>query len=87
MGGEFDLETNHLIQEADGVLCMLDLLRRCPAPTQAQVWATFTAMLRRSLRNMHTCTRVGLVRHLLLTVGGADDVIAGTERRRIIGPR
>ncbi|XP_030236698.1 neurobeachin-like [Gadus morhua] len=76
VGGEFDLETNHLIQEADGVLCMLDLLRRCPAPTQAQVWATFTAMLRRSLRNRHTCTRVGLVRHLLLTVGGADDVIA-----------
>ncbi|CAL8349234.1 unnamed protein product [Arctogadus glacialis] len=76
VGGEFDLETNHLIQEADGVLCMLDLLRRCPAPTQAQVWATFTAMLRRSLRNRHTCTQVGLVRHLLFAVGAADDGIA-----------
>ena len=37
----------------------------------------FTAMLKKSRRNLQACTEVGLIEHVLNLMSDADDVIAG----------
>lgn len=39
----------------------------------------FTAMLKKSRRNLQACTEVGLIEHVLNLMSDADDVIAGTS--------
>ena len=79
VGGEFDLEQNFVIAEAESVVCMVELLQYCHVTCRAELWSMFTALLRKSLRNLHTCTQVGLIQQALLTLSSVDHMIAGTN--------
>ncbi|XP_076002259.1 neurobeachin isoform X1 [Genypterus blacodes] len=76
VGGEFDLETNFIIQDAESIGCMVELLRHCDVTCQAEIWSMFTAILRKSVRNLQTSTEVGLIQQVLLKISAADDIIA-----------
>ncbi|XP_072547621.1 neurobeachin isoform X1 [Salminus brasiliensis] len=76
VGGEFDLETNFIIQDAESIVCMVDLLEYCQVTCQAEIWSMFTAILRKSVRNLQTSTEVGLIQLVLLKMSSVDDMIA-----------
>ncbi|TNN87408.1 Neurobeachin [Liparis tanakae] len=76
VGGEFDLETNFIIQDAEGIGCMVELLGHCDVTCQAEIWSMFTAILRKSVRNLQTSTEVGLIQQVLLKMSLVDDMIA-----------
>ncbi|XP_061638780.1 neurobeachin isoform X3 [Phyllopteryx taeniolatus] len=76
VAGEFDLETNFIIQDADGIGCLPALLERCDVTCQAEIWSMLTAMLRKSVRNLHMSAEVELIRQLLLRMSSVDDMIA-----------
>ncbi|KAG7263314.1 hypothetical protein CRUP_012287, partial [Coryphaenoides rupestris] len=76
VGGEFDLEMNFIIQEAESIGCMVELLSHCQVTCQAEIWSMFTAVLRKSVRNLQTSTEVGLIQQVLLSMGTVDDMIA-----------
>ncbi|XP_069711454.1 lipopolysaccharide-responsive and beige-like anchor protein isoform X2 [Phaenicophaeus curvirostris] len=76
VGGRFDLEMNFIIQEAEGITCMVDLLDKCDVTCQAEVWSMFTAILKKSIRNLQACTEVGLVEQVLKRIDRADNMIA-----------
>uniref|UniRef100_A0AAR2KXF5 Neurobeachin n=1 Tax=Pygocentrus nattereri TaxID=42514 RepID=A0AAR2KXF5_PYGNA len=76
VGGEFDLETNFIIQDAESIVCMVDLLEHCQVTCQAEIWSMFTAILRKSVRNLQTSTEVGLIQLVLLKMSSVDDMIA-----------
>uniref|UniRef100_A0A663E0M4 LPS responsive beige-like anchor protein n=1 Tax=Aquila chrysaetos chrysaetos TaxID=223781 RepID=A0A663E0M4_AQUCH len=76
VGGHFDLEMNFIIQEGEGITCMVDLLDKCDITCQAEVWSMFTAILKKSIRNLQACTEVGLVEQVLKRIDRADNMIA-----------
>ncbi|XP_053107967.1 lipopolysaccharide-responsive and beige-like anchor protein isoform X2 [Hemicordylus capensis] len=76
VGGHFDLEMNFIIQEGESITCMVDLLDKCDVTCQAEVWSMFTAILKKSIRNLQICTEVGLVEHVLQRIDKADNMIA-----------
>uniref|UniRef100_A0A8B9LNQ3 Neurobeachin b n=1 Tax=Astyanax mexicanus TaxID=7994 RepID=A0A8B9LNQ3_ASTMX len=76
VGGEFDLETNFIIQDAESMVCMVELLEHCRVTCQAEIWSMFTAILRKSVRNLQTCTEVGLIQLVLIRMSSVDDMIA-----------
>ncbi|XP_029107220.1 neurobeachin a isoform X3 [Scleropages formosus] len=76
VGGEFDLETNFIIQDAESIGCMVELLEHCDLPCQAEMWSMFTAILRKSVRNLQTSTEVGLIQQVLQKMSSVDDMIA-----------
>ncbi|NWS32967.1 LRBA protein, partial [Polioptila caerulea] len=76
VGGQFDLEMNFIIQEGEGITCMVDLLDKCDITCQAEVWSMFTAILKKSIRNLQACTEVGLVEQVLRRIDRADSMIA-----------
>ncbi|XP_036372416.1 lipopolysaccharide-responsive and beige-like anchor protein [Megalops cyprinoides] len=76
VGGQFDPELNFIIQETESVTCMVELLDRCPPTCQAEVWSVFSAILKKSARNLQACSEAGLIEQLLTRVHGADGVIA-----------
>ncbi|XP_013924026.1 PREDICTED: lipopolysaccharide-responsive and beige-like anchor protein [Thamnophis sirtalis] len=76
VGGHFDLEMNFIIQEGEGITCMLDLMDKCDVTCQAEIWSMFTAILKKSIRNLQICTEVGLIEHVLQRIDRADNMIA-----------
>ncbi|XP_077154337.1 neurobeachin isoform X1 [Ranitomeya variabilis] len=76
VGGEFDLEMNFIIQDAESITCMSELLEHCDVTCQAEIWSMFTAILRKSVRNLQTSTEVGLIEQVLLKMSSVDDMIA-----------
>ncbi|NXN99610.1 LRBA protein, partial [Rhinopomastus cyanomelas] len=76
VGGHFDLEMNFIIQEGESITCMVELLDKCDHTCQAEVWSMFTAILRKSIRNLQVCTEVGLVEQVLVRIEQADNMIA-----------
>ncbi|CAO1410709.1 unnamed protein product [Diamesa hyperborea] len=76
VGGEFDMELNFVIQDAQNIKHMLELLDHCPPNLQAEIWSVFIAILRKSVRNLQACTEVGLIEHVLLRLNRADVVVA-----------
>ncbi|XP_063161769.1 neurobeachin isoform X2 [Candoia aspera] len=76
VGGEFDLEMNFIIQDAESIICMSELLEHCDVTCQAEIWSMFTAILRKSVRNLQTSTEVGLIEQVLLKMSSVDDMIA-----------
>ncbi|XP_051521563.1 neurobeachin-like isoform X1 [Myxocyprinus asiaticus] len=76
VGGEFDLETKFIMQDAEGIICMLELLEHCEVTCQAEIWSMFTAILRKSVRNLQTSTEVDLIQRLLFKMSSVDDMIA-----------
>ncbi|TTE36938.1 Neurobeachin [Bagarius yarrelli] len=79
VGGEFDLEMNFIIQDAESITCMVELLEHCEVTCQAEIWSMFTAILRKSVRNLQTCTEVGLIQQVLQKMSSVDDMIAVKE--------
>ncbi|XP_035386156.1 lipopolysaccharide-responsive and beige-like anchor protein isoform X3 [Electrophorus electricus] len=76
VGGQFDLEMNFIIQESESIECMVELLDKCEATCQAEVWSIFTAVLRKSVRNLQACTDVGLIHLVLQRIDKMDSVVA-----------
>lgn len=69
---------NFIIQDAESITCMVELLEHCEVTCQAEIWSMFTAILRKSVRNLQTCTEVGLIQQVLQKMSSVDDMIAGT---------
>ncbi|XP_040187824.1 lipopolysaccharide-responsive and beige-like anchor protein isoform X2 [Rana temporaria] len=76
VGGQFDLEMNFIIQEGDSIFCMVELLDKCDVTCQAEIWSIFTAILKKSIRNLLVCTEVGLVELVLNRIDKVDGMIA-----------
>ncbi|XP_061932288.1 neurobeachin isoform X6 [Apis cerana] len=76
VGGEFDMELNFVIQDAQNIRHMLELLDHCPPNLQAEIWSVFIAILRKSVRNLQACTDVSLIEHVLLRLSRAETVVA-----------
>uniref|UniRef100_A0A8D8UFC3 Neurobeachin n=1 Tax=Cacopsylla melanoneura TaxID=428564 RepID=A0A8D8UFC3_9HEMI len=76
VGGEFDMELNFIIQDAQNIRHMLELLDHCPPHLQAEIWSVFIAILRKSVRNLQACTDIGLIEHVLNRLPHADPVVA-----------
>ncbi|XP_059409994.1 lipopolysaccharide-responsive and beige-like anchor protein isoform X2 [Carassius carassius] len=76
VGGQFDLEMNFIIQETESIFCMVELLDKCDSTCQAEVWSMFTAVLKKSLRNLQACTEIGLIQLVLPRIDRADTMIA-----------
>lgn len=76
VGGEFDMELNFVIQDAQNIKHMLELLDHCPPNLQAEIWSVFIAILRKSVRNLQACTDVGLIEHVLARLSHAETVVA-----------
>lgn len=58
---------------------MSELLEHCDVTCQAEIWSMFTAILRKSVRNLQTSTEVGLIEQVLLKMSSVDDMIAGIK--------
>lgn len=69
---------NFIIQDAESITCMVELLEHCDVTCQAEIWSMFTAILRKSVRNLQTSTEVGLIQQVLQKMSSVDDMIAGT---------
>ncbi|MGH0169024.1 UNVERIFIED_CONTAM: hypothetical protein FKN15_055882 [Acipenser sinensis] len=67
---------NFIIQDAESIACMVELLEHCDVTCQAEIWSMFTAILRKSVRNLQTSTEVGLIEQVLLKMSTVDDMIA-----------
>uniref|UniRef100_A0A8D3CVJ9 LPS responsive beige-like anchor protein n=1 Tax=Scophthalmus maximus TaxID=52904 RepID=A0A8D3CVJ9_SCOMX len=76
VGGQFDLEMNFIIQEPESIVCMVELLDKCEPTCQAEVWSIFTAILKKSVRNLQACTDVGLIQQVLQRIATTDSMIA-----------
>ncbi|KAI8127765.1 Neurobeachin [Lucilia cuprina] len=76
VGGEFDMELNFVIQDAQNIKHMLELLDHCPSNLQAEIWSVFIAILRKSVRNLQACTDVGLIEHVLVRLQRSETVVA-----------
>ncbi|XP_037545772.1 lipopolysaccharide-responsive and beige-like anchor protein [Nematolebias whitei] len=76
VGGQFDLEMNFIIQEPESIVCMVELLEKCEPNCQAEIWSIFTAILKKSVRNLQACTEVGLIQQVLQRISAADSMIA-----------
>uniref|UniRef100_A0A672PHJ7 LPS responsive beige-like anchor protein n=1 Tax=Sinocyclocheilus grahami TaxID=75366 RepID=A0A672PHJ7_SINGR len=76
VGGQFDLEMNFIIQETESIICMVELLDKCDSTCQAEVWSMFTAVLKKSLRNLQACTEIGFIQLVLQCIDRADTMIA-----------
>ncbi|XP_055524887.1 neurobeachin isoform X10 [Wyeomyia smithii] len=76
VGGEFDMELNFVVQDAQNVKHMLELLDHCPANLQAEVWSVFIAILKKSVRNLQACTEIGLIEHVLARLARAESIVA-----------
>uniref|UniRef100_A0A669BYI8 Neurobeachin n=1 Tax=Oreochromis niloticus TaxID=8128 RepID=A0A669BYI8_ORENI len=76
VGGQFDLEMNFIIQEPESIVCMVELLDKCEPNCQAEIWSIFTAILKKSVRNLQACNEVGLIQLVLQRISTIDSMIA-----------
>ncbi|EDW72156.2 uncharacterized protein Dwil_GK10290 [Drosophila willistoni] len=70
------MELNFVIQDAQNIKHMLELLDHCPPNLQAEIWSVFIAILRKSVRNLQACTDVGLIEHVLVRLQRSETVVA-----------
>ncbi|XP_013420037.2 neurobeachin [Lingula anatina] len=54
---------------------MLQLVDTCNPTLQAEIWSIFTAILRKSTRNLQACTEVGLIEKALQHLQESDEVV------------
>lgn len=66
---------NFVIVESKNINHMLDLLDKCSASLQAELWSIFTATLKKSVRNLQACAEVGLMEHLLKRLPEAPPLV------------
>lgn len=76
VGGTFDPENNFIILDPLNVDRLLELVDHCAPRLQAEIWSHFTAILRKSSRNLQACTQVGLVGKILSRIPSANDMLA-----------
>lgn len=76
VSGQFDLEMNFIIQEPESIMCMVELLDKCEPTCQAEIWSIFTAILKKSVRNLQACTEVALIQLVLQRISTTDSMIA-----------
>ncbi|XP_041056464.1 lipopolysaccharide-responsive and beige-like anchor protein isoform X1 [Carcharodon carcharias] len=76
VGGQFDLEMNFIIQDMESIACMMELLDNCDVTCQAEVWSIFTAVLKKSIRNLQACTDAGLIELVLKRIDRVNNMIA-----------
>uniref|UniRef100_A0A4W6EU02 Neurobeachin n=1 Tax=Lates calcarifer TaxID=8187 RepID=A0A4W6EU02_LATCA len=67
---------NFIIQEPESIVCMVELLDKCEPTCQAEVWSIFTAILKKSVRNLQACTDVELIQLVLQRISTTDSMIA-----------
>ncbi|KAJ4944891.1 hypothetical protein JOQ06_013430, partial [Pogonophryne albipinna] len=67
---------NFIIQEPDSIVCMVELLDKCEPTCQAEIWSIFSAILKKSVRNLQACTDVGLIQLVLHRISTTDSMIA-----------
>ena len=77
VGGEFDLEKNFIIKNVNNILCMMQVIKCANTSLKAEIWSLFTAILRKSQRNLQACVDVGLIEAALHELKDADSVCAG----------
>jgi hypothetical protein len=77
VGGEFDLEKNFIIKNVNNILYMMQVIKCASSSLKAEIWSLFTAILRKSQRNLQACVDVGLVEAALHELKDADVVCAG----------
>ncbi|GMR43276.1 hypothetical protein PMAYCL1PPCAC_13471, partial [Pristionchus mayeri] len=65
VAGAFDMEARFTIDDAANIERMLQLLQIGDVHFQAEVWSVFVAVVRKSIRNVEMCSRVGLISRLL----------------------
>ncbi|XP_071847278.1 neurobeachin-like isoform X4 [Apostichopus japonicus] len=76
VGGEFDLESNFTIQDAENILHMLELMDHCSPTLQAEIWSMCAAILRKSLLNLQACTEISLIEKLVSRMKISDEMLA-----------
>ncbi|KAJ8028510.1 Neurobeachin [Holothuria leucospilota] len=76
VGGEFDLESNFTIEDAENILHMLELMDHCTPTLQAEIWSMCAAILRKSLLNLQACTEISLVEKLVSRLKKSDEMLA-----------
>ncbi|XP_053400196.1 neurobeachin-like isoform X2 [Mercenaria mercenaria] len=76
VGGEFEIETNFVIQDPQNILQMLTVVEQCPENLQAEIWSVFLAMMKKSRRNLQACTEVGLISRVMDLLLKAGEVVA-----------
>ncbi|CAM9326535.1 unnamed protein product, partial [Lampetra planeri] len=62
--------------EPESIVCMVELLDKCEPTCQAEVWSIFTAILKKSVRNLQACSDVGLIQQVLQRISITDSMIA-----------
>uniref|UniRef100_A0A8C8A7M3 LPS-responsive vesicle trafficking, beach and anchor containing n=1 Tax=Oryzias sinensis TaxID=183150 RepID=A0A8C8A7M3_9TELE len=67
---------NFIIQEPESIVCLVELLDKCEPTCQAEIWSIFTAILKKSVRNLQACTEVGLIQQVLQRISTTDSMIA-----------
>jgi hypothetical protein len=77
VGGEFDLEKNFIIKNVNNILYMMQVIKCANSSLKAEIWSLFTAILRKSQRNLQACVDVGLVEAALHELKDADLICAG----------
>ncbi|MFH4978421.1 hypothetical protein AB6A40_005130 [Gnathostoma spinigerum] len=76
VGGAFDLESNFIIEDAENIIRLVDLLDGASTRLQAEVWSVFVGVVRKSNRNLEACSRVGLITRLLDRLSSSDSVVS-----------
>ncbi|CAI5445927.1 unnamed protein product [Caenorhabditis angaria] len=76
VGGQFDLESKFVIEDASNVDHMLTLQSHCDHDLQNEIWSLFLAVIRKSNRNLEACTRVGLISKILDILPDAPPLLA-----------
>ena len=77
VSGEFNLESNFIIDSPENAEHMLELMETCEATLQGELWSHFTAILRKSTRNLQPCKEVSLMEKVLGRLSQCDDMQAG----------
>eukprot|EP00795_Rhopilema_esculentum_P000600 gene600-10293_t len=77
VGGNFDLELNYDIRDPFDVLTVFELFERVSTKSKFQILVVLHAILKKSVENLQTCTKAGLITMLLERISKySDDMIA-----------
>lgn len=76
VGGEFDLEKNFIIKNMNNIFYMLQVIKCASEALKAEIWSLFTAILRKSQRNLQACVEIGLIEAALHELEDADPICA-----------
>ncbi|XP_071786935.1 neurobeachin-like isoform X3 [Asterias amurensis] len=76
VGGEFDLESNFVIEDPENINHLLELIDHCEEKLQAEIWSMFIAILRKSLLNLQACTEVSLIQKLVNKLQSCNEMLS-----------